>query len=293
MGQKVVVIVGPTASGKSALAVSVAKKIGGEIISADSRQVYKKLDLGTGKISKEEMRGVPHHMLDVAPARRRFTAQDFTKSARKIIADISKRDKIPIVVGGTGFYIDALLGNIELPEVAPNNALRARLSKKSPDQLFRMLKKIDPKRAKTIDGHNSRRTIRAIEIALALGKNPAPRKRALYDTKILGISIPAHALNKRIDKRLNERIKKGMVLEAKRLKKSGLSYKRMEELGLEYRSLSRLLQNKITHPEFVNELSSDIKRYAKKQMSYWRRNKNIVWRSPAEILRMHKANSPR
>src|SRR3989344_3885695 len=159
--QKVLVIVGPTSSGKSALAVELARTFGGEVISADSRQVYRGLNIGTGKISKREMRGVRHHLLDEVSPHRIFTAHDFVEKGRAAISDIAMRGKLPIIAGGTGFYIDALVGKIALPNVPPNKKLRAQLEKKTAKQLFTMLKKRDPRRAKSIDPHNKRRLVRA------------------------------------------------------------------------------------------------------------------------------------
>jgi len=279
----VIAIVGPTASGKSALAVELARTLGGEVISADSRQVYRGLDIGTGKITKREMRGVPHHLLDVADPRRSYSAGQFTTAARKSIRAIASRGKIPIVAGGTGFYIDALLGRITLPEVVPDKKLRATLATKSPSELFTMLKKKDPTRAASMDTpserNNAVRLIRALEIASSTNTSRIVTKDT-YRVLWLGTKVPLAQLEKKIAQRLKARMRMGMLSEAKRLHKSGLSYKRMEELGLEYRSLGRLLQNKITRSEFDDELLRDIRRYAKRQLAYWKRNTDIKWISP-------------
>lgn len=275
MKSKVLVIVGPTASGKSALGVSLARTFGGEIISADSRQVYRGLNIGTGKITKKEMRGIPHHLLDVASPKKKFSAGDYTRLARAKVTSII----LPIVVGGTGFYIDSLLGRIEMPDVRPNTKLRAQLQKKSATQLFTMLKKRDPKRATLMDTPSERnnkvRLIRALEIAAA--KPEKSEATPAYDVLWIGINPPFATLEKKINARLSARIKGGMIAEAKRLRNAGLSYKRMEELGLEYRSLARFLQGKISKKEMEEELQRDIRRYAKKQLMYWKRNKEIAW----------------
>lgn len=176
--EKILVILGPTSTGKTALSIRLAKRLNGEVISADSRQVYKGLDIGSGKVTKREMKGVPHHLLDIANPKNVFSADDFVKAGRAAVADIISRGKLPLVVGGTGFYIDALLGTIPLPDVAPNPKLRKTLSGKELAWLQARLKRLDPARAKTIDMKNPVRLIRAIEIATALGKVPAPlRKR--------------------------------------------------------------------------------------------------------------------
>ena len=269
---------GPTSSGKSALAVELAKKFDGEVISADSRQVYRGLNIGTGKITKREMRGVPHHLLDVASPKRKFSADDYVRHARAAIENISKRGKLPIVAGGPGFYIDALAGRIVLPNVPPNKKLRARLEKKSAAQLYALLKKKDLRRANTIETHHKRRLIRALEIAASIGKSPTARSYlAVYDAFWVGIVPPVKELEKKIAIRLFARIRQGMVAEAKRLHAAGLSYKRMEQLGLEYRSLARLLQGIITRKQMVEELNRSIRKYAIRQMRYWKRNKDVRW----------------
>lgn len=290
MKNAVLIVVGPTASGKSALGVALARTLNGEIVSADSRQVYKGLDIGSGKITKKEMRGVRHHLLDVASPNRKFAAHDFEERAKVAIHMIQSRGKLPIIVGGTGFYIDALTGRIALPDVPPDTALRKKLSKKSAAQLYALLKKKDAIRSKTIDRHNPRRLIRALEIAAALGKNPRPKSIRRYTALWIGISPPAVRLARKIKKRLHQRIKKGMLREGKQLHTGGLSYKRMEELGLEYRSMARHLKGLISGKEMVEELERDIRRYAKKQMSYWRRNPLIKWfQDPASARKYVKS----
>jgi tRNA dimethylallyltransferase len=298
MKQKLLVIVGPTASGKSALGVELAHRFGGEIVSADSRQVYRGLDIGTGKITKREMKGVPHYLLDVASPKRAFSADDFVKKARAAIADISRRGKLPILVGGTGFYIDALVGRIALPDVPPDPAFRLRVNNRTTAALFTQLRKVDPERARAMstpsERNNRVRIVRALEIANSLGKVPYIKGSPLcarYDVLWLGIRPADTALRERITTRLFARIRGGMVAEAKRLHQAGLSYKRMRELGLEYRSLARLLQNEITKEQLLAELESAIWRYARKQLGYWKRNKNIRWFKPSETKKMASAVS--
>ncbi len=272
-----IAVVGPTASGKSALGVYLAQKVRGEIISADSRQVYKGLNIGTGKITLKEMAGIPHHLLDVVSPKKIFTASDFVTQGEKAIADIYKKKGIPIIVGGTGLYIDALLGRFVIPEVSPNAALRTRLEKKTISTLYLLLKQKDPRRAKTIEPHNKRRIIRALEIASALGKTPLPQKNPQYRVLWLGIEMPDTVLRKRIHSRLHARMKEGMVAEAKRLHAHGVSYKRMQELGLEYQFLSLLLQGNITRKRFIEDLERAIIRYTKSQMRWFKRNSDIIW----------------
>jgi tRNA dimethylallyltransferase len=282
--------VGPTASGKTALGIYLAQKLGGEILSADSRQVYRGLDIGTGKVTKKEMAGIPHHLIDVAPPKRQFTVDDFVRLAEKAYASVLQNSKIAIVAGGTGLYVDMLVGRMSYPSVPPNPALRAQLEKKTPTQLFSMLLKADPARAATIDPHNPRRLVRALEIAEAIGTSPAPNQTPKYDVLWLGLDPGQKKLEANIHTRLISRMKAGMVAEAQRLHKRGLSFKRMEELGLEYRYLARLMQGKLAQKEFMDELERAIRDYAKRQNTWFKRNKDIRWvGSKAEALRLAKA----
>jgi tRNA dimethylallyltransferase len=280
MKKKVFIILGPTASGKSALGVKLAKKINGEIISADSRQIYKDLNVGTGKITKKEMRGIPHHLLDVADAREIFSVSEYKTLAEKALKEIVDKNKTPIVVGGTGFYIDALTGTASFPEVPPNKQLRKKLEIKSAETLFKLLEKKDSRRAKMIDPHNKIRIIRALEIIESLGKVPEIKKtKTPYEFVYIGLRPKQKELEKKIYTRIIQRLD-GMIKEAKRLHADGLSYKRMYDLGLEYRSLSRLLQKKISKKEMVNELFKATVKYSKRQETWFKRNKKIKWFEP-------------
>ncbi len=278
MKPKIIVIVGQTATGKSDYAVTLAKKIGGEIVSADSRQVYIGLDIGSGKITPKEMRGVPHHMLDVANPKKVYSVSDYKRDAEKILADIVKRGKTPIIVGGTGFYVDAITKGQILPEVPPDMKLRKTLEKQTAEKLFLKLKKIDPARAKTIDSKNKVRLVRAIEIATALGKVPKVKtKPSRYDFEIIGLTMPEDKLKKRIHVRLLARIQQGMIEEVKQLHKNGLSWKRLEALGLEYRYVALYLQKKLTRAEMLEQLEKAIWQYAKRQKTWFKRDKRILW----------------
>ncbi len=288
MKQKLIVILGPTATGKSDLAVRLAKKCDGEVVSADSRQVYKGLDLGTGKITQKEMRGIRHHLLDVTSPSRVFSVADYKQQAEKALTTIFANNKLPIVAGGTGFYIDTLITDASLPSVPANKELRKQLSKKTAAQLFAMLKKKDPRRAGEIDPKNPHRLIRALEIVETLGRVPSRKKKTKgkYDVLYIGLAFPAEKLKKRIRTRVIRRMKQGMVAEAKRLRTQGLSYRRMRELGLEYHYLADLLENKINKKEFVNLLSTAIWHYAKRQMTWFKRNKEITWFSPTNTKKI-------
>lgn len=290
MQKRILVIVGPTASGKSDLAVKLAKKLKGEVISADSRQVYKGLDIGTGKITRKEMRGIPHHMLDVADPRKQFSAAEYKRMAEEELRYIESRGRTPIIVGGTGFYIDALTGTTRLPDVPPNKKLRLKLGKKTNAALFTMLRKKDPRRAKTIDANNKVRLIRALEVVAALGTVP-PVQHPVLDKRFVFIGILPKDLDLRIKKRLDKRLS-GMIAEGKRLRKEGVSYKRMQELGLEYRYIAMLLQGKISKAEMKKKLFVAIRQYAKRQMTWFKRYPKTRWYPSASAAYADNARSP-
>ncbi len=291
MKQKLIVILGPTASGKSELAIKLALRLGSgqtkkefkingaEVISADSRQVYKGMDIGSGKISKKEMQGIPHYLLDVASPKRRFTVSQYQKLAKKAINKVLKKRKIPILCGGSGFYIQAVIDGIVIPKVKPDWLLRLNLNKLKTEKLFEKLKKLDKKRAENIDKNNRRRLIRALEIAIKT-KKPIPtlKKNPLaYPVLIIGIKKEKEELKKLIRKRLLKRLKQGMIEEVKKLHKSGVSWKRLEEFGLEYRFVSQYLQNKINYEEMVKIIQKEIEHFVKRQMTWFKKDKRINW----------------
>ncbi len=275
---KMLVVLGQTATGKSSLAVILAQKYNGEIISADSRQVYRGLNLGTGKITKKEMRGVRHYLVDVANPTQQFSVTDYQNLTKRAIQQILKNKKLPILCGGTGFYIDAIVDDKRFPEVPPNKKLRTKLATKTPSELFALLKKLDPKRAQTIDSKNPVRLIRAIEIASALGRVPSLRThRNKFSILKIGLTLPDKTLQKKIRARLVERLHKGMLLETRRVHLRGLTFRRMDELGLEYRFLANLLQKKLPRDEFVEKLTQAIWHYAKRQKTWFKRDPKIQW----------------
>ncbi len=280
---KVIVILGPTSSGKTALSIALAQKFNGEVVSADSRQVYRGLTLGTGKVTKKEMAGIPHHLLDVANPKKVFSVAEYKEHAERAIEGILSRGKVPIVCGGTGFYIDTLINGTELPDVPPNKPLRAKLETKDAPALFQIFKKLDPIRATTIDNNNPVRLIRAIEIATALGNVPKLKKaNPPYETLKLGLDMGDETLKKRIVVRLTERVKKGMLREAKTLHEAGLSWRRMRALGLEYRHMADLLSGKSERKEFKQKLAADIWQYARRQRQWFKRDTAIIWLNPTQ-----------
>lgn len=280
---KLIFILGPTASGKSDLAVEIAGRFNGEVVSADSRQVYRGLDIGSGKITKSEMRGIPHHLLGVANPARQFSVSEYQRLAKRAIADIIKRGKIPIICGGTGYYIQSIVDNIAYPVVPPNQILRKKLSTKNTGELFKILAKLDPRRAREIDAKNPARLIRAIEIATSLGSVPNMEVGPpYYDILQIGITLPPEILKERIKIRLEKRSRKGMIAEAKRLHQKGLSWKRMRALGLEYRVLADFLTETISRDEMKNCIMLEIVQYAKRQMTWFKRDKRIMWITPPQ-----------
>lgn len=283
---QIIAIIGPTASGKTALAVDLARSFNGEIISADSRQVYRGLDIGTGKDLAAYGRGknfVQYHLIDVASFRRRFTIYDYQRLAQRAIIDILKRGKVPIVVGGSGLYLDALLRGYVLPESKLNidqqKALRAKIASWSFTKLKNTLQKIDPITYRTIDLANRRRVERAVEIYYLTGqaKSSQTKVKAQYNVLWLGVERPLPRLRQLISQRLTSRFRTGLITEVKKLHQQGLSWKRCAELGLEYALVARHLQGELTRQELGAKLEADIYRFAKRQLTWWRRYDDIVW----------------
>ncbi len=275
---KILIILGPTASGKSSLAVSLAHEFDGEIISADSRQVYKGMDIGTGKITQEEMQGIKHHLIDVVLPNQRFSSAEWVKLAREKIEEIRQRGKLPIICGGTGFYIDTLLGRISIPNVEENSELRKELKEKTKEDLLNILQKLDSKRSESVDPNNKPRIIRAIEIAKALGHVPEQKEsQSLYQTIEIGIETNKEKLKEKINKRLEDRMNMGMIEEVNNLIKNDVSHEKLQSFGLEYRYISLFIQGKINKDELIENLKNKIWQYARRQMTWWRKNKNIIW----------------
>lgn len=272
----IIVILGPTASGKSALGVSLARRFNGVIVSADSRQVYRGYDLGSGKITRREMRGVPHYLLDVASPRRQYTAGEFARDFQRVVHRIPLGTPV-FLVGGSPFYLDAALHPERLANVKPDPALRRRLERLTTRQLVARLSRLNARRASTIDSHNRRRLIRAIEIARApippLPPSPIPPLRVLK----LGLTLPRPELYKRIDTRVDERMRRGMLLEIAKLHKRGVSWKRLDALGLEARFLAQHLRGQRTREEAITRLKGAIHAFTRRQLTWWRRDRSIHW----------------
>ena len=276
---KAVAIVGTNASGKSALGVAVALRFGGEIISADSRQVYRGLDIGTGKLTRDEMQGIRHHLIDVMDLGTRYSMADFQKSAYRLIDEIADSGKLPVIVGGTGLYVRSVVEGYQLTTAQPDLALRDRLEQLTNDELYHRLNELAPDAAKTIDPRNRRRIIRAVEIReqgfpFKTSHVNAPQ----YKFCQLGLTWPRDVLRERIKSRLRTRLDAGMVQEVRNLLSEGVSFSRLEALGLEYRSVARFLQGEYaSEQELFDELSRDIYRFAMRQLAWFRRDKSIMW----------------
>ena len=271
---KLIVIEGTNASGKSSLGVELASRFNGEIVSADSRQVYERLDLGSGKITPEEMKGVPHHLLNVRRPGEFFSMADFQRLAFEAVDGILSRGKVPFLVGGTGLYVDAVADGYELSDRAPDHSLRAHLETFDTPALYDMLREKLPDT--DIDPRNRHRVMRALERLAADDWHPAGKKPR-YTLLKLGVTWPREILKQRIDIRLEKRLAEGMVDEVKALLDEGISEEFLVKLGLEYKYLTWYLTGKIGYEQMVEELAAAIKRFAKRQMTWFRRDPRIRW----------------
>ena len=269
---KIYVVCGPTSTGKSDHAVELALKINGEVISADSRQVYIGMDLGTGKITKEEMDGIPHHLLDIKKPNEDFSVEEFQRLAFEKIEDILSRGKVPILCGGTGFYIQSVTDNVIFQEIKPNKALRAELEEKSIEELKEILSKIPKEEGVKVDTENKRRLIRAIEIGRHMGTLACiKRGEQKYDFEFTYLDFPDEVLKERINQRLEKRLKAGMVDEVKRLHEEGVTFQKLESFGLEYKYIAQFLQGKIDEETMKEEIKIKSRQYAKRQRTWFKR----------------------
>ena len=272
---KVVAVVGTNASGKSALGVELAKRYGAEIISADSRQVFRGLDLGSGKITPEEMQGVPHHLIDVREPNEFFSMADFQRMSYAAIDGILARGRLPMIVGGTGLYVDSVLDGYLLSDREPDLAYRAELEKLTTPQLYDMLLTLVPDAQ--VDRNNRNRVMRMIE-RIHDGDDAVPGKQPRYRSLRLGVSWPREVLAQRIDERLKMRVEQGMIEEVQGLMDRGATKEFLLGLGLEYRFITQYLTGAIPdRDEMLRLLAIAIKQFAKRQMTWFRRNPDIVW----------------
>ena len=272
---KLIVILGPTASGKSDLAIKLAKQFNGEIVSADSRQVYQEMDIGTGKAS------FPHFLIDIVKPNQEFTLAQYKKRAIKIIQDIQKRGKLPFLVGGTGLYIQAIVDNLQIPKVKPNKKLRNKLEKSTNQELFKQIKKLDPLTAAIIDPHNKRRLIRALEVCLTTTKPFSEQRKKgqpLFDVCQIGLKLDKKTLEKRINQRVDKMFKAGLVEEVKKLAQK-YSFKLPAMSGIGYQEIGQYLQGEITLGKAKELIKQHSWQYARRQLSWFKRDKRINWAS--------------
>jgi tRNA dimethylallyltransferase len=276
---KLIIVLGPTASGKTDLAVKLAKKFSSEIISADSRQIYKEMDIGTAKPSKKEKRFVPHHLIDLIKPNQIFNAAVYKKLALKAIKDVENRNKMPFLVGGTGLYIKSIVNNINFPAVPAQKKLRKKMENKTEKELFKIYKKLDPDGAKFIDKKNKRRLIRAIEIC-KVTKKPFWKQRekgkTLFNTLTIGIKLPKKELEKRIKIRVEKMFRLGLEREVKNLtKKYGWKISPLQTIG--YQEWKDYFNKKKKRSEVKKQVVLHTLQFSKRQMTWFKKDKRIKW----------------
>jgi len=272
--EKLIVIMGTNASGKSGLGVTLAEKYGGEVVSADSRQVFRGLDLGSGKITPQETRGVPHHLIDVCAPGEYFSMHDFQRLACQAIDGILARGRLPFLVGGTGLYVASVTEGYVMSDAAPDLEYRAHLETFTTPELYAMLIKALPDIE--IEKNNRNRVMRVLE-KLHAGDDHIPRSQPRYDCLKMGVTWEREVLKARIDERLQRRLQQGMIDEVKGLMDAGVSAEFLYKLGLEYRWIYQYLNGEMGYDEMVEGLGNAIKKFAKRQMTWFRRDKAILW----------------
>jgi tRNA dimethylallyltransferase len=278
---RLIVILGPTAAGKSGLGIALALRFNGEIVSADSRQVYRGMDIGTAKVTPAERALVPHHLLDIADPQYPYSVAQFQQVAISAINDILLRGRVPFLVGGSPHYVQAVVDNLAMPQVPPQRELRAALESRPLADLLAQLAELDPLSAATIDRNNPRRVQRALEVCLVTGRPFSEQRVAgepLYATLLLGISWPRPELYARIDARIDARIQQGLVQEVEGLLAQGLTHERLDALGLEYRFVSRLLRGEFAdEAEMVQRLKYATHDFVRRQLTWFRKDQRIEW----------------
>lgn len=274
---KLVVITGTNASGKSGLGIELAKKYSAEIVSADSRQVYKGLDLGSGKVTPEEMQGIRHHLLDVAQPNDFYSLVDFQEQAYEAIDDIVARGVVPFMVGGTGLYINSVVDGYNIKRQNPNMELRNELNAKSKEELIEIIRQHNPKALEGLDLNNTQRVERTAERALC-GDTEARVNTPHYETLVLGVTWPREVLYERIRERLDRRLDQGMIEEVENLRKNGATDAFLYGLGLEYRYILMYLRGEFeSFDAFYDKLFMEIRHLAKEQMTWFRKRRDIKW----------------
>lgn len=292
---KVIVICGPTASGKTALSIELAKKINGEIISSDSMQIYKYMDIGTAKPSKEEMQGIKHYLLDFVEPNQRYSVAEFKKAAEAAIEEILKKGKTPIIVGGTGLYVDSLIYGIEYQDIELDEKYRQELedraSKEGLEKLYEEAQKVDPQAMEKISPNDKKRILRILEIYKTTGKNKTEqeiesRKNGVkYDYKVFAINWGREALYERINKRIDMMIEQGLIQEVEQLLKKYNEFPTAMQ-GLGYKEVVEYLQGITSKEEMIEKLKMETRRYAKRQITWFKKNKQTIWIGPKDLQRI-------
>lgn len=277
----VIVICGPTASGKTKLGIELARNLNGEIISADSMQIYKDMDIGTAKPTLEERQMAVHHLVDFVSPDQRYSVADFKKDAVKAIEEIISRNKIPIIVGGTGLYINSLIYNIDFKEEKTDLEYRKSLEGKSVQELYEMALKIDPEALKKISENDRKRITRILEIYHTTGKTKTEleiesRKEVPYNYHIFVLSMDREMLYERINRRVDMMIEQGLIEEVQRVTREYDSFPTAMQ-GLGYKEVVEYLENKLTKEEMIEKIKQESRRYAKRQLTWFRAYKQAVW----------------
>lgn len=284
---KIIVIAGPTASGKTALSIELAKNINGEIISSDSMQIYQGMDIGTAKVTPEEMQGIQHYLLDFVPPDKRYSVSDFKKDAEKAIEGILAKGKVPIIAGGTGLYIDSLVYGIEYPEMEYDETYRDFLMQQAQTEeglkaIYEKAKQIDEEAMLHISSNDKKRIIRVLEIYKATGKNKTEQEKLSrihgvpYDYKVFAIDMKREKLYERINQRVDLMLEQGLVEEVKNLRDKYQEFPTAMQ-GLGYKEVVEYLKKECTYGEMVEKLKQETRRYAKRQLTWFRKNKQTKW----------------
>ena len=284
--QKVIVICGPTASGKTALSIELAKKVNGEIVSCDSMQIYKEMDIGTAKPTLEEMQGIKHYMIGMISPNERYSVADYKKDAKKAIREILNKGKVPIVVGGTGLYIDSLIYEIEYQDIEFDREYREHLEKevkeKGLEELYNVAKEIDPEAIEKISKNDKKRILRILEIYHATGENKTEQERKSrqkeveYDYKVYALNMDREKLYDRINKRVDKMIEEGLIQEVEKIYKKYNDFPTAMQ-GLGYKEVVEYLEGKLTKEEMIEKIKQETRRYAKRQLTWFRKNKQTIW----------------
>ncbi|HEO8418417.1 tRNA (adenosine(37)-N6)-dimethylallyltransferase MiaA [Niallia sp. FSL W8-0635] len=293
--EKVVVLIGPTAVGKTNLSIELAKKFDGEIISGDSMQIYKGMDIATAKISKEEMQGVPHHLIDILEPDESFSVAQFQELVRKKITEITSRGKVPFIVGGTGLYIQAVLYDYQFQETATDTAFRTKLEEMAQAEgtltIHDMLNKVDSEAAAAIHHHNVRRVIRALEVFHVTGRKMSDIQReqkqeSLYDSALIGLTMERNVLYERINKRVEQMLEIGLLEEVQHFYEKGIrDCQSLQAIG--YKEIYKYYDGLLSLEDSIEELKQNSRRYAKRQLTWFRNKMNVQWFDMTESVKTH------